>query len=59
VWAAERGTVPFEDGLDGIELDDDEGVCRDVIVGVGVDNSVVEDLDGDGVVESFGEGDPG
>jgi len=55
VWAAERSTVPFEDGLDRIELDDDDGVCRDVIVGVSVDNGVVEDLDRDGVVESFSE----
>ena len=55
MWAAERSTVPFEDGLDRIELDDDDGVCRDVIVGVSVDNGVVEDLDRDGVVESFSE----
>ena len=55
MWAAEGGTVSFQDCLDGIELGDDESVCRDVVVGVGVDNGVVEDLDGDRVVESFSE----
>lgn len=59
MWAAEGCSVALEDSLDGIQLDYNDRVRFGVVVGVSVDNGVIEDLDGDGVVEGLRERDPG
>lgn len=59
VWAAERRVVAGENRLNRLLLNDDEGVRLEMIVGCGVDDGVVEDVDGDRGLERFSERDVG